>query len=161
MKRLNINCVRTAHYPPTPRFMELCDFIGLYVILETDLETHGFLRRHANVAYCYDMEPNQWPATHDDWADEFQERMARALEYHKNFPSVIMWSAGNESGYGKNFEAVLHWLRRRDPSRLSHYEGASRQGDKQTPDVYSRMYLSLADLQALAEDPSICHPNHV
>lgn len=158
MKQLNINCVRTAHYPPTPRFMELCDELGFYVILETDIETHGFLRREANVTYRYDMAQGEWPATNEKWYKEFQERMERAVEYHKNFPSVIMWSAGNESGYGENHKKVLEWLREKDATRLSHYEGANRLGDMETPDVYSRMYLSLADLRTLAEDPQLQRP---
>lgn len=158
MKQLNINCVRTAHYPPTPKFMELCDELGFYVILETDIETHGFLRREANVAYRYDMEPGQWPANHPDWCAEFQERMERALEYHKNFASAIMWSVGNESGYGENHTKVLQWLRKRDPSRLAHYEGASREGDNDTPDIHSRMYLSLEKLSVLAENPELRKP---
>lgn len=158
MKQLNINCVRTAHYPPTPKFMQMCDELGFYVVLETDIETHGFLRRYSNVAYCYDMEADQWPATNAAWHSEFQDRMERALEYHKNFVSVIMWSVGNESGYGENHKKVLCWLKEKDPSRLSHYEGASRQGDTETPDVYSRMYLSLEDLQKLAEDADIQRP---
>lgn len=158
MKQLNINCVRTAHYPPTPRFMELCDELGFYVILETDIETHGFLRREANVAYRYDMAEGEWPATNEKWHKEFHERMDRAVAYYKNFPSVIMWSVGNESGYGENHKKVLQWLHKRDATRLSHYEGASRQGDGETPDVYSRMYLSFENLKTLAEDPQLQRP---
>ena len=79
MKDLNMNCVRTAHYPPTPKFMEMCDEIGLYVICETDIETHGFLRRLPNVEYHFDMDSNDWPASNLDWQDEHIERMERMI----------------------------------------------------------------------------------
>ncbi len=80
MKELNMNCVRTAHYPPTPKFMEMCDEIGLYVICETDIETHGFLRRLPNVEYHFDMDSNDWPASTLEWQGEHVERMERMVE---------------------------------------------------------------------------------
>lgn len=158
MKKLNINCVRTSHYPPTPRFMEMCDELGFYVVLETDLESHGFNRRHANVNISFDVDTGEWPCTHADWEAEFVERMARAVEYHKNFPSVIMWSTGNESGHGHNHVAMLDYLRRRDPSRLTHAEDANRRGENRNTDVYSRMYLSPKDTKAAAENFNLDRP---
>ena len=80
MKELNINCVRTAHYPPSPEFIEMCDEMGFYVICETDIETHGFLRRLPNVEYKFDMEDELWPGTNPVWEAEHIERMERMVE---------------------------------------------------------------------------------
>ncbi len=158
MKKLNINCVRTSHYPPTPRFMEMCDELGFYVVLETDLETHGFKRRYANAPDVFDVDTGEWPCTHPDWEDEFVERMARALEYHKNFTGVIMWSTGNESGHGHNHVAMLDYLHRADPSRLTHAEDANRRGENRNTDVYSRMYLSPEKTREAAENFNLDRP---
>ncbi len=112
MKRHNVNAVRTSHYPPHPRFLELCDELGLYVIDECDLETHGF-------------EPLGWrgnPSDDPRWRAAYLDRIARTVERDKNHPSVIMWSLGNESGVGCNLAAMAAWVRGRDPSRPLHYE---------------------------------------
>lgn len=158
MKQLNINCVRTSHYPPTPKFVQICDELGLYVILETDLECHGFVRRYANVDYAYDVESGEWPATLPHWNKEFVERMERATECYKNFASVIMWSTGNESGHGTNHVDMIRYLRKRDPSRLIHCEDASRKGEFRNADVYSRMYTSLEETEAAAQNHDIDMP---
>ena len=150
MKQLNINCVRTAHYPPTPKFIQMCDELGLYVICETDIETHGFLRRLPNVPYYFDVESNAWPCTRPEWKGEFLERMQRMVENFKNHPSVILWSTGNESGHGSNHVAMLRWTKQRDGSRLTHAEDASRKGQNHNADVYSRMYPSLAEVERFA-----------
>ena len=150
MKELNINCVRTSHYPPTPRFIEMCDEIGLYVVCETDLETHGFIRRYANSNHRYDVESNEWPATMPQWKKEFLERMVRMVENYKNHCSVIMWSTGNESGHGSNHVEMIRWTKRRDPSRLIHCEDASRKNQVHIADVYSRMYTGYEDLERMA-----------
>lgn len=154
MKDLNMNCVRTSHYPPTPKFIQMCDEIGLYVVCETDIETHGFLRRHANVPYMFDIESNDWPGTNPDWKDEHIERMERMVEYFKNHASIISWSTGNESGHGCNHVDMIRWTRKRDNTRLIHCEDASRKGQNHNADMYSRMYLSLEDLEnaALSND---------
>jgi beta-galactosidase len=136
MKRHNLNAVRTSHYPPHPRFLELCDTYGLYVVDECDLETHGF-------------EPLGWrgnPADDPRWRDALVDRMARMVERDKNRPSVVMWSLGNESGRGRNLAAMAGWARRRDPSRPLHYEG-----DWSCPDVdvYSRMYPTHAEVDLI------------
>ncbi len=128
MKRHNVNAVRTSHYPPHPRFLELCDEYGLYVIDECDVETHGF-------------ERDGWRANPSDdanWHEAYLDRMRRMVERDKNHPSIVMWSLGNESGTGENLGAMYEWTRERDPSRPVHYEG-----DQTTAcsDVYSRMYL--------------------
>ncbi|HZA84144.1 MAG TPA: glycoside hydrolase family 2 TIM barrel-domain containing protein, partial [Actinomycetes bacterium] len=136
MKRHNLNAVRTSHYPPHPRFLELCDEFGLYVVDECDLETHGF-------------EPVGWranPADDPRWRDALVDRMRRMVERDKNHPSVLLWSLGNESGSGRNLAAMAAWARRRDPSRPLHYEG-----DRACPDVdvYSRMYPTHAEVDRI------------
>ena len=158
MKELNINCVRTAHYPPTPHFLELCDEIGLYVILETDIETHGFLRRFANVDYCYDCDSMDWPCNHEMWKNEHIERMQRAAIRDKNFCSVIMWSTGNESGHGPNVVEMIKWLRTLNDGRLVHCEDASRMFSSDYVDVYSRMYTSLDEIEEYAKNPEKTQP---
>lgn len=158
MKKLNINCIRTSHYPPTPYFMDLCDEMGFYVILETDLECHGFVRRYPHVSYNYDVSSMEWPSSRPDWKKEYIERMARAYERDKNHPSIIMWSTGNESGYGENHIAMIDWLRTHDSKRLVHCEDASRAGIHNRTSVYSGMYFSQELLQSTAEDPRITQP---
>lgn len=116
MKRHNINAVRTSHYPPHPRFLDLCDELGLWVMLECDLETHGF-------EYS---GPEYWSGNPSDdprWRAAYLDRVERTVERDKNHPSVISWSLGNEAGDGRNLEAMAAWVRERDPSRPIHYEG--------------------------------------
>jgi beta-galactosidase len=126
LKQANVNAVRTAHYPHDPRWYELCDRYGLYVMDEANIETHG-LRGYL--------------ASDPRWSAAFLDRAVRMAERDKNFPSVVFWSLGNESGYGPNFAAISAWLRDFDPTRPIHYEGA--QGvptDPFTVDVISRFY---------------------
>ncbi|MEL7240115.1 MAG: glycoside hydrolase family 2 TIM barrel-domain containing protein, partial [Planctomycetota bacterium] len=127
MKRHNINCVRTAHYPPHPDFLDLCDEYGLYVILECDVESHGM--NAADVPYELDHHPD-WTAAHVD-------RIERTVQRDRNHPSIIMWSLGNEAGSGPNFEAMAAKCRELDPTRPVHYEG-DWQG--RYTDVISKMY---------------------
>lgn len=126
MKAANVNAVRTSHYPNDPRWYELCDAYGIYVMDEADLETHGV---------------RGYLASQPEWGAAFLERAIRMAERDKNHPSVIIWSLGNESGYGPNFAAMSAWLRDFDPTRPIHYEGA--QGtptDPDTVDFVSRFY---------------------
>lgn len=146
MKQLNMNTVRTSHYPPTPEFLNLCDRMGFYVILETDLETHGFTIRHPESGYSYDMGTMGWPCERDEWKESFLDRMVRAVERDKNHASVIMWSTGNESNHGINHVHMIDWAKKRDPERLIHCEDASRSGIHDKTDVFSVMY---PELQAL------------
>ena len=125
MKELNINTIRTSHYPPTPRFLDFCDRMGFYVVLETDIETHGFVRRNA-IVYSLDPESTDWPCTNPDFKDEHIERMARAYHRDKNHASIFMWSVGNESAHGPNHVAMIEWLKEQDSKRLVHAEDASR-----------------------------------
>ena len=143
MKRHHINAVRTSHYPPHPHFLDLCDEYGLYVVDECDLETHGFQRGFPEIN----------PVALPEWRDALLHRMARMVERDKNHPSVIMWSLGNEAGEGDNLRAMYAWAKDRDPSRPVHYE---RDWTTAYSDVYSRMYLSHAEVDAVgrrAEEP--------
>jgi len=130
MKRANINAVRTCHYPNDPRWLELCDRYGLYVIDEADLETHGV---------------RGWLASQPAWAGAFLDRAVRLAERDKNHPSIILWSLGNEAGYGPNFAAMSAWLKDFDPTRPIHYEGAQGKPDPATVDVISRFYPRTMD----------------
>ena len=125
MKEANINAVRLSHYPNCPRWYELCDSIGLYVMDEADAETHGLRGTLTSTP---------------DWADAFLDRAVRMAERDKNHPSIIFWSLGNESGYGPNHSAMSAWLKELDPTRLIHYEGAQGDPDPSTVDVISRFY---------------------
>ncbi|MCE5184872.1 MAG: DUF4981 domain-containing protein [Planctomycetaceae bacterium] len=132
MKRFNINAVRTAHYPNDPRWYDLCDRYGIYVMDEANIETHGIRGLLAS-----DLT----------WQAAFMDRGIGMVERDKNHPSVIIWSLGNESGYGPNFAALSAWIRAADPTRPIHYEGAqgsaddvSDPRDPETVDFISRMY---------------------
>lgn len=151
MKELNINCIRTSHYPPTPKFMNLCDELGFYVIDEADLETHGIANRDCN--WQYD-ESDYWPCQNKMWLDAFIDRAERLYERDKNHTSVIMWSLGNESNYGENFAEMSRWIKKRESekqrfNRIIHYENTvarilNQDGVKvdDTVDVVSRMYAT-------------------
>lgn len=131
MKQANINAVRTAHYPNVTRFYELCDSIGMYVMDEADIEEHGL---------------RGMLASNSDWHAAFLDRAVRMAERDKNYTSVVMWSLGNESGYGPNFAAISGWLKDFDPTRPIHYEGAqgiNGKPDPETVDVISRFYTRL------------------
>lgn len=157
MKSLNINTVRTAHYPPSPCFLELCDEIGLYVILETDIETHGFLCRRPGIGQ-YDTDSGVWPVTDEKWRPMFMERMQRAYERDKNHACILMWSLGNESAHGINHKYMADWLRKTDPTRLVHSEDETRGGDLENTDVYSTMYPQIADVERYALDETKTMP---
>lgn len=161
MKKLNINCIRTSHYPPTPRFLELCDEMGFYVVDETDIEIHGFSQRSAGYVGAkrgYDMDSLDWISRQPQWKDEFVNRGKRMLERDKNHASVIIWSLGNESGYGENHIAMYNWFKNRDSSRLVHYEGGScaENGFEVFPvgasDIVSYMYLGIEGIENHAKD---------
>lgn len=158
MKSLHINTVRTSHYPPSPVFLRLCDEIGLYVILETDIETHGFGSRQAGQGGRYDMDSGVWPVTDECWRDEFVERMRRAYERDKNHASIIMWSLGNECGHGGNHAAMAAWLRGRDSVRLIHSEDETRGGVVGVTDVHSTMYPPFGSLADYARDTTETQP---
>lgn len=167
MKELNINCIRTSHYPPTPKFLEMCNEMGFYVILETDIETHGFNKRLPG-DQGFDSESEDWPCTKPEWEDEHIERMKRAALRDINQPSVIMWSTGNESGHGPNHISMIKWLRTLNDGRLIHYEGANGKDSyeygreeytySKNLDVYSRMYISIDTMTQMANDEKFKFP---
>ncbi|MGI8665392.1 MAG: glycoside hydrolase family 2 TIM barrel-domain containing protein [Jatrophihabitans sp.] len=138
MKQHNLNAVRTSHYPPHPDFLDLCDEYGLWVMLECDLETHGF-------------QPGGWvgnPSDDPRWREAYLDRIERTVERDKNHPSVLIWSLGNESGTGANLAAMAEWVHARDPDRPVHYEG---DWDSAYVDVYSRMYASHAEVAEIGQ----------
>ncbi len=124
MKKFNINAVRTSHYPNNTLWYDLCDKYGLYVIDETNLETHGV---RDNI-----------PASEPEWTDNCVDRAKSMVERDKNHPCILMWSLGNEAGSGSNFQAMYDWIHAKDPSRPVHYEGNSNYAD-----VTSYMYPSV------------------
>jgi len=158
MKKLNINCIRTSHYPPTPKFMDMCDEIGMYVCLETDLETHGFTTRLKNYVHYDDKDNPDWINNQSEWKSSYIDRIERAYERDKNHASVIMWSIGNESGYSDNNRAMVKWLREKDNSRLIHSEDASRSGILDETDVFSLMYPQIEYVRKYAEDENRKEP---
>ena len=140
MKQHHVNAVRTSHYPKDESFYDLCDELGLYVVDEADIETHG-----------------RWRATSDDpaYAAAFLERGMRMVLRDRSHPCVVAWSLGNESGYGPSHDAMAAWIRRVDPSRLLHYEGGfSRDLDAASPvsDIVCPMYASVERIVQWSND---------
>ena len=152
MKRHNVNTIRTSHYPNDPRFLDLCDEFGFYVIDEADLESHGDFALH------YGTKDNHSFPRNPEWKEAFLDRQIRMVERDKNHASVIIWSLGNESYYGPNHVAMAEWTHARDQSRLVHYESAAHdpehEFDQSCLDMESRMYMSVPDLEAYAKDDS-------
>lgn len=130
MKKFNLNAVRTSHYPQTVEFYDYCDKLGLYVIDEADLEAHGF------------ELTGDWSWTSNDLKFEksYVERGTRMVERDKNHCSIIMWSLGNETGFGKNFITMAKAIKAIDNTRLLHYEGDF---DCEVSDVHSNMYTRI------------------
>ena len=153
MKRFNVNAVRTSHYPDDPYWLDLCDRYGLYVVDEANAESHD---RYDEL--CRDPR----------YSTAFLTRAQNMVERDKNHPSVILWSLGNESGYGPNHDAAAGWVRSRDPSRPLHYEGAIRRnwtGGRAATDIVCPMYPEIADIEAFArgDDPRpmvLCEYSH-
>ncbi len=148
MKRHNVNAVRTSHYPNDPRFYDLCDYYGLYVIDEADLECHGF------------ATTGNWNRLSDDpeWETAYVDRMERMVERDKNHPSVIMWSLGNEAGFGRNQVSMAERARQIDPTRPIHYEGDY---ELQTADVFSVMYPRLENVIKVGQGRESVAMRHV
>lgn len=142
MKQANINAVRTSHYPNMSRWYELCDQYGLYVIDEANIETHG-------------THPWDRLAKDPAWASAFLERGIRMVERDKNHACIILWSLGNESGYGPAHDAMYAWIRAHDPTRLVHYE-TCYQG--RATDVLCPMYPSVETMLAWVNAPGEHRP---
>lgn len=140
MKQHNINAVRTAHYPNDPRFYEMCDELGLFVLAETDLESHGFV----NVGRI--------EQTTDDpeWEAAYVDRIERHVMAQRNHASIIMWSLGNESGYGCNIPVMYERAKQLDPTRPVHYE---EDRDAEVVDVVSTMYSRVSQMNDFGEFP--------
>ncbi|WP_022917744.1 glycoside hydrolase family 2 TIM barrel-domain containing protein [Ruania albidiflava] len=138
MKRHNVNAIRTSHYPPHPRLLDLADELGLWVVLECDLETHGF------GAGGWVDNPSDDPR----WHEAYLDRITRTVERDKNHPSVVLWSLGNESGTGRNLAAMAEWVRQRDRTRPVHYEGDYTGA---YTDVYSRMYAKVHETASIGD----------
>lgn len=149
MKQNNINAVRTSHYPNDHQFYKLCDEYGLYVWDETNLETHSVYN-----VLCHKTE----------WLSAFMERCIRMVERDKNHPSIVVWSLGNESGYGPNHDAMAGWIRGYDPDRVIHYEGTVSGGIQNwkqghtASDICCPMYPHISDIIAYAEDKTNDRP---
>ena len=139
MKRAGINAIRTSHYPPHPRVLDLADELGFWVIDECDYETHGF------VACDWQGNPSDDPR----WTEVCLDRMERTVERDKNHPSVIIWSLGNEAGTGRNLAQMADWARNRDPGRPIHYEGDHTCA---YTDLYSRMYPNYLETEAIGAE---------
>ncbi len=139
MLRSGVNAIRTSHYPPHPRVLDLADELGLWVIDECDLETHGF--------FFVDWLGN--PSDDARWEQAYLDRIERTVERDKNHPSVIIWSLGNESGTGQNLAQMANWARRRDTERPIHYEGDYTCA---YTDIYSRMYPDFVETAAIGSD---------
>ncbi|MCX5771050.1 MAG: beta-galactosidase, partial [Candidatus Hydrogenedentes bacterium] len=140
MKRHNINAVRTSHYPNDPYWLDLCDRHGLYVFDEADLESHFYWDK-------FTKDP--------EWRDAFIDRAQRMVERDKNHPAVIVWSLGNESGYGPNHDAMAEWIHQRDPTRPTHYHPA---GNGLATDIIAPMYPAVAEIVRLAQVPGETRP---
>jgi beta-galactosidase len=146
MKEFGFNAVRTSHYPNDPVFLELTDELGLYVVAEADIESHAFID-----VLCND------PRYLNAWVD----RAARLVRRDKNHVSVILWSLGNESGHGSNHDAEAGYIRRYDPSRPLHYEGAIRwdwSSDQKVSDLTCPMYPPISAIVAHARSGRQLHP---
>ncbi|MDO4900896.1 glycoside hydrolase family 2 TIM barrel-domain containing protein [Actinomyces sp.] len=161
MKQHNINAVRTAHYPNDPRFYQLCDAYGFFVMSEADVESHGTqVRMLADSSWESQVEHwNEPIADNPEWTEPTLDRVRSMVEREKNRPSVISWSAGNECAYGCTFETALAWIKAADPTRVTHYESAFYRDSKRTYDysgidLYGRMYPGLDEVRAyLDSDP--------
>jgi len=136
MKKNNINAVRTSHYPNDPRWYDLCDKYGIYVVDEANIESHGMGYGERSLA----KDPV--------WEKAHLERVQRMVERDKNHPSVIIWSLGNEAGDGVNFTTCYQWLKKRDPSRPVHYERALLGPNT---DIYCPMYASVEYIESYAQ----------
>ncbi|MEK8131222.1 glycoside hydrolase family 2 TIM barrel-domain containing protein [Paenibacillus filicis] len=156
MKLHNVNTVRTSHYPNDPRFLELCDQYGFYVVDEADLECHGMSQAEVAEGTIHRLTDNA------EWQPSFLDRMERMVERDKNHTCIVMWSLGNEAGYGENHKAMARWTRERDASRPVHYEGAApiNKGDTDTDclDVESRMYATYGYMEEYGKDNTKTKP---
>ena len=143
MKQFNLNAVRTCHYPDNNYWYELCDQYGIYMVAEANIESHGMGYGEKTLA------------KRDDYTLAHLERNQRNVQRSFNHPSVIIWSLGNEAGYGPNFEKAYDWIKAEDPSRLVQYEQAGRNGKT---DIYCPMYLGYKGCEDYSKDEKYQKP---
>ncbi|KAJ6832631.1 uncharacterized protein M6B38_343210 [Iris pallida] len=146
MKQHNINAVRNSHYPQHPRWYELCDLFGFYMIDEANIETHGFV----------DSTHFKHPTLEPCWAGSMLDRVIGMVERDKNHACIIAWSLGNEAGYGPNHSSLAGWVREKDPSRFLHYEGGGSRTS--STDIVCPMYMRVWDIVKIANDPCESRP---
>ena len=137
LQQFNLNAVRTCHYPDAPRWYELCDEYGIYLIDEANIESHG-------MGYDKDKTLANKPV----WLNAHMDRTRRMVERDKNHPSIIIWSLGNEAGNGSNFYATYDWIKKRDNTRPVQYERAEQ--DRNT-DIVCPMYMPAAQMETYAK----------
>ncbi|MDD4778751.1 MAG: glycoside hydrolase family 2 TIM barrel-domain containing protein [Fermentimonas sp.] len=138
MKQFNINSVRCSHYPNRPEWYSLCDIYGMYVIDEANIESHGMA-----------FHEDRTLANNPDWEIPFMERMSRMVKRDRNFTSIVTWSLGNESGYGKHFETIYEWTKKYDNTRPVQYEGSRKEG---VSDIYVPMYARIWALREFVNE---------
>jgi beta-galactosidase len=173
MKQHSINAVRCSHYPSHPKFYDLCDELGLWVMDEADLECHGFIRGNVDMKNVPDevwrkdgaesieeyLSPvlSKYTSDNPSWRVAYLDRIAQMLQRDKNHPSIIIWSLGNEAWYGCNQAAMYEYAKENDPTRLVHYEGDRK---SKTADMCSFMYVEIVNLEkkALAEGDAFTKP---
>lgn len=158
MKEHNVNAIRTSHYPNAPEFLRMCDRFGFYVIDEADVECHGVEFNLGGDCCTYDQFAND-PA----YEHVYMDRTQRCVIRDKNRPSVVIWSMGNEAGYGVNLVKTLAWTKTYDPSRLTHYERASfppdgLPADPPELDMHSRMYPGFEEMEQYFEEKKLNLP---
>ena len=154
MKQHNFNAIRSSHYPNVPFFYEMCDKYGFMVIDEADIEAHGpfMIYRKEDTDYNRFKRWNEKIADDPVWEEAIVDRVKLMVERDKNRFCIVMWSMGNESAYGCNFEKALEWTKNFDPDRITQYESARYRNydetyDYSNLDVYSRMYPALSEIQ--------------
>lgn len=154
MKQHNFNAIRSSHYPNAPFFYEMCDKYGFMVIDEADIEAHGpfMIYRKEDTDYNRFKRWNEMIADDPTWEEAIVDRVKLMVERDKNRFCIVMWSMGNESAYGCNFEKALEWTKNFDPDRITQYESARYRNydetyDYSNLDVYSRMYPALSEIQ--------------
>ena len=138
MKQNNFNSVRCSHYPNHPQWYRLCDYYGLYVVDEANIETHG-------------MVPMNRLSDDPRWLPAMTERVTRMVQRDRNHPSIIIWSLGNESGHGDNHDALYRWIKSNDPTRPVHYEGGG--GNSAATDIICPMYARVDEDQPFPQVP--------
>jgi beta-galactosidase len=161
MKQANVNAVRTSHYPNDPRWYDLADEYGLYVMDEANIESHEYMEKGDRAGSPGERAKIQL-GYRPHWRIAHLDRVSRMVERDKNHPSIIFWSLGNEAGTGPNFEDAAAWIRKADPTRLISYLGHGTLIEKHAPndyvDIYAPMYDDITKMIDYAQDPAFRQP---